>query len=464
MLGALVMALAFHALALRPERLARHPWAFGFLVATLPWLHQKFLPVWFAVVATALWVMWRRGATADGLGTTGRVLAWLRPHRRWLVAFLLPQALGLYLTALYNFAITGSVRPDALFLAWGPGGVTSARVGQGLLGIVLDARYGILPYVPILVLAVAGLALGGARRFAVVLPAAAVYYLTVASADNWAGAVCNLGRYFMPVAPLAVALVAVALHRVDGRRGALALAAILSAWSALFAWALWNDPHAANDSALLLARSTFADGNQYIPNLKIARWADGAPGLWARIGLWAVMIGVASAWWRRSAMAQEGPAEARSAVGSSPAAALAGTVVLILAFAFTLEQWPAWRDAPSFGRSLPLGADGRAFAEGEVVVRPDELIVGPGEASLLVRTPAERSSLPLTVGGEGALRADGLRPFVLRSTGARVDLPLRPYHVVRGRDGSQVFFSRARVGVEGQAVLRPDSPATNAAP
>ena len=90
-------------------------------------------------------------------------------HWRWLVAFLLPQAVGLYLTALYNFAITGSVRPDALFLAWGPGGVTTARVGQGLLGILLDARYGILPYVPLLVLAVAGLVLGGARRFAVVL-------------------------------------------------------------------------------------------------------------------------------------------------------------------------------------------------------------------------------------------------------------------------------------------------------
>ncbi len=129
------------------------------------------------------------------------------------MGFLAPQAVGLYLTALYNFAITGSVRPDALFLAWGPGGVTTARMGQGLLGILLDARYGILPYVPLLVLAAAGLLLGGARRFALVLPAAAVYYLTVASADNWAGAVCNLGRYFMPVAPLAIALVAVALDR-----------------------------------------------------------------------------------------------------------------------------------------------------------------------------------------------------------------------------------------------------------
>ena len=138
---------------------------------------------------------------------------------RWAVGLVVPTLVGLYLTALYNFAITGSVRPDALFLAWGPGGVTSARVGQGVLGLLLDARYGILPYVPILLLAAGGLALGGARRFAVVMPAAAVYYLTVASADNWAGAVCNLGRYFMPVAPLAVALVGIAIDRALSSRG-----------------------------------------------------------------------------------------------------------------------------------------------------------------------------------------------------------------------------------------------------
>ena len=61
------------------------------------------------------------------------------------MALIAPQALGAFLTALYNFAITGSARPDALFLAWGPAGVTTARLGQGLLGLALDARYGIVP-------------------------------------------------------------------------------------------------------------------------------------------------------------------------------------------------------------------------------------------------------------------------------------------------------------------------------
>ena len=458
--GALVMASAFWVLGPRPDRLARHPWLFGTLLAALPWLHQKFLPVWLALVATGLWVMWRREGLEESTARRRghpEVAAWLRAHRRWLVAFLLPQAVGLYLTALYNFAITGSVRPDALFLAWGPGGVTSARVGQGLLGILLDARYGILPYVPLLVLGPAGLLLGGGRRFGVVLPAAAVYYLTVASADNWAGAVCNLGRYFVPVAPLAVALVAVALGRASRRRGALALAAILAAWSALFAYALWTDPHAANDSSLLLAKSTYADGNQYIPNLKIRTWAEGASGLWARVGAWLVWIGVAAAWWRRVAAAHDGgERERRGTPGRSPHAALAGTFAVLLTFAFALERWPAWRESPSHLDSLVIGTRGRVFARGVVLVRPDELVVGPGKAVLVVRTPGMVSSLPVTAGGEGVMRASGLRPFLLRPSGARLHVPLRPYHVVRGRDGRQVVFARTELSVEGQAVLRPD--------
>src|SRR6185295_1860747 len=123
-------------------------------------------------------------------------------------------------------------------------------------------------------------------RFALVLPAAVVYYVTVASADNWAGAVSNLGRYFMPLAPLAVALVAIALDRIGEKRGALALALVLAALSIVFAAALWDDPHAANDSAVLLAKSTFADGNQYVPNLHVREWSESAPGLWARVAVW----------------------------------------------------------------------------------------------------------------------------------------------------------------------------------
>jgi hypothetical protein len=452
--GALVLAVAFHALALDTERLRRHPWLYGWMLATLPWLHQKFLPVWLALVATALWVIWRRRRVTPS-ASAGKSHQEVGP---WVARFLVPQVLSLYLTALYNFAITGSVRPDALFLAWGPGGVTSARVGQGILGLLLDARYGILPYVPLLVLAGAGLAVGGGRRFATVLPAAAVYYLTVASADNWAGAVCNLGRYFMPLAPLGIVLVAVALDRVPARRGALALTLILAGWSVVFAVALWRDPHAANDSAVLLAKSTYADGNQYIPNLHLRTWARAAPGLWARVGAWLVVVGVTAVWWRRAAAAAVGRApRGRERVGASPVATLLGTALVLLALAFTLEQWPAWRKEPFFGGSLALGSESRLWARGEVLVRPEEVIAGPGDVTLVLRSPARRPTLPLTVGGDGVLRVDGMRPLVLRSTGARIDVPLRPYHVVSGPDGQQAAFARVDLAVEGQAVLRPAS-------
>jgi hypothetical protein len=375
-----------------------------------------------------------------------------------------PTALGLYLTALYNFAITGSVRPDALFLAWGPGGVTSARVGQGVLGLLLDARYGIVPYVPILALAAAGLVLGGARRFAVLMPAAAVYYLTVASADNWAGAVCNLGRYVMPVAPLAVALVGLAIDRVP-RRGVVALVLILAAWTGLFALALWQDPHAANDSALLLARSSYADGHQYLPNLFIRRWSDAAPGLAARIVAWLAVLG-AVAWWLRRVAVSARPG--LRPLGVSPLRTLAAVAGIVLAAGLLLEQWPGKRKGPVFPEAIPIAAAGPGetpagtpaappvvFVSGAASVREDEAILGPGAVELRLRATGPTPSLRVTVGGQGGvLRAAGLPPILLRPTGALLELPFVPYHEVRGTDGRRVAWFRASLGLDGEAVVR----------
>ena len=206
--GALVLAVLFRVLFFRDSLSARAAFGAGLLLASLPWLHQKFLPVWGVLAATALLQAWRR-----------------RAPRSELLALALPQVVSLYLTALYNFGIAGSVRPDALFLAWGPAGVTTARLGQGLLGLWLDARYGLLPYAPAFALAGAGLVAQGEgpMRLRRALPAAVVYYLTVAAADNWAGAICNLGRYLMPILPLVVAFVGVTLARVSSRRGVWAV-------------------------------------------------------------------------------------------------------------------------------------------------------------------------------------------------------------------------------------------------
>ena len=49
MLGALVMTAALRALLFGRPATARSALALGLALASLPWLHQKFLPVWLAL-------------------------------------------------------------------------------------------------------------------------------------------------------------------------------------------------------------------------------------------------------------------------------------------------------------------------------------------------------------------------------------------------------------------------------
>jgi hypothetical protein len=103
---------------------------------------------------------------------------------------------------------------------------------------------------------------------------------------------------------------------------------------------------------------------------------------------------------------------------------------------------------------MTVGPDTITFLTGAVRVREDEGILGPGTVNVLVRAPTPATSLRATLGGAGIVRAPGLPPLVLRPTGGLVDLPLVPYHEVRGRDDRAAAFTRSTLGVEGQAVLR----------
>jgi hypothetical protein len=420
MLGALVMTAALRALLFGRPATARSALALGLGLATLPWLHQKFLPVWLAL---ALWAL-------------VRAVAELVPFRT-VLALALPQALSLYLTALYNFAITGSVRPDALFLAWGPGGVSSARVGQGLFGLALDARFGLVPYVPFLLLGVAGLALPSGRRLRAALPVAAIYYLTVASADNWSGAVCNLGRYIMPVVPLLLAAAAAALSRHPRRPGVWLVAGALAAWSALVARLLWQDAHAANDCALLLARGAIADGNAYVPNLFIRTWADAAPGLGARLAAWVALGALLAVFLRR---AQAGR------VGASAPRALAGLAAVGLLTAVVLERWPATRTRAQWPDAVALPDGSTVFFEGDVRAEGDGMRALSGTVDLLVRSAA-RESVTIVADGEGELRIGDDAPVVLAGRPLTVRVPLARVATLTGRRGATEALSRQVVRV-----------------
>jgi hypothetical protein len=256
----------------------------------------------------------------------------------------------------------------------------------------------------------------------------------------------------------------------------VALVLMLAAWTGLFAVALWRDPHAANDSALLLAKSAYADGHQYLPDLFIRRFTDGAPGLWARVVVWLAGLG-AVAWWLTHVAASmqlgrggrgNSPIATMPRRGGSPIATLATVAGLVLAAGLFLERWPGKRMAPAFPEAMVIAATDThvapattpaappvLFVSGAASVREDEAILGPGPVELLLRAPYPASSLRVTVGGQGGvLRATGLAPLVLRPTGGLLDLPLAPYPEVRGRDGRRVAWSRTSLTLEGEAVLR----------
>ena len=113
MLGALFLAVALRAILLRPWDGAAHG-ARARPPARLPALAPPEVPARVGGARASMAVV----RAVDALVTL-----------RTLMALLVPQVVSLYLIALYNFGITGSVRPDALFLAWGP-----ARRQLGALG------------------------------------------------------------------------------------------------------------------------------------------------------------------------------------------------------------------------------------------------------------------------------------------------------------------------------------------
>lgn len=406
--AALLFVLVLERLLLGTRWDARAGWVLGLLVAALPWLHQKYLPL---AVALAAWAFMR-------------LVGQLAPGRA-LVALLTPLTVSFALFALYNFALTGSLRPDALFRVLGREGVGWATLPQGLLGLALDARYGLLPYVPLLAVGLIGLAWPSARARALraALPAAAVYYLTVASAENWTGSISNLGRFVLPLVPLLAAglvlVLADVVPRVEGR----VWLGVLAAWSAGLALALWRDPRAANDCAELLATFRFADGHVYLPNLLLPAWSAAAPGLGARLAvavLLLVLLGVAL-----RGVAQRG-------TGGSATPALASLLLALLAGATLLERWPGGRRTPLFRDSLRLPGGVTLVVSGAGQVAPDGgLQVDAGDLRVLVRSPTPRQ----------ALLAEWRAP-----SGAtrRVRLGLEPLADLTGRRGNREVLALAR--------------------
>ena len=209
-----------------------------------------------------------------------------------------------------------------------------------------------------------------------------------------------------------------------------AVALTLAGWTAVVSWLLWHDPHAANDSAQLLARSTFADGNVYVPNLFLRAWADAAPGLWARVLAWVALAGLL-AWW--SAGAADGRA------GGSPLRSLAVGAAVLLMLAFGLERWPAVRRAPAFPDA--------------VEVRPGVTAFLSRDLDLVVRAREPLSAVRVRASGRGAVKVSGQPPMVLSDAAREIDVPILPLAHLTGRRGVEEWLYRQRIAVEGAVTI-----------
>jgi hypothetical protein len=193
---------------------------------------------------------------------------------------------------------------------------------------------------------------------------------------------------------------------------------------------LWRDPHAANDCAQLLAKSAFADGNVYVPNLFLRAWANAAPGLWARVLAWVALAGLLG-WW--SARAADGRA------GGSPLRSLAVGAAVLLMLAFGLERWPGTRRAPAFPEA--------------VEVRPGVTAFLSRDLDLVVRAREPLSVVRVRASGRGAVKISGQPPVVLADAQREIDVPLLPLAQLTGRRGVAEWLYRQRIAVEGEVAI-----------
>lgn len=204
MLTALLVFVAFYALALNGSRYSNVVWgAIGLLNGFLLLVHIRNIAIVGALGVLAIVKLWRQG----------------RVH-----------ALGIYIAA---FAVPAIARTILIYHMWGtwlttplaqPGGfphAASLRVaGYRLAAMFFDQEYGLLPYGPIFVLAIAGLVWlrRDHRRLVLQICFVAGAYLVSltlpeTNAIGWTGGWSPPARFLVPIVPLLAIGMATGLRR-----------------------------------------------------------------------------------------------------------------------------------------------------------------------------------------------------------------------------------------------------------
>ncbi len=192
----------------------------GLVLATLPWIHLKFLPL---MIAAAIVFIARSGRRLRSLVLVGPIavsgLLWLGVTYSMygLLNPLAPYMTGG--TASGGQAVThanGALGVSVGILAFGAW-TLAGNIPQGVLGLLLDQEYGLLILSPAFVLVVPGLYVGlkkpEERGLVVTLALLSlILVLTVASFEMWWGGASAPARFLVPIVPLVAPMSAIALR------------------------------------------------------------------------------------------------------------------------------------------------------------------------------------------------------------------------------------------------------------
>lgn len=213
------LALALGVRLLTSDAVApRRAVAGALLACALPWLHVKMV----------------LGAVALG------AIALARLDRAARTAFWTTAGLGAAGFLAYYQSVFGSPSPLAIY-GGVPADVARSAPLQALIGLFLDRSFGLLPYAPVFLFALAGIpALSGKPR-AESGPLLAAAFAVLAPClfwRMWWGGQCPPARFLVPLVPFLAALLALG---VAGRPRALRAASVLLAvgWG-LGLYAVWR--------------------------------------------------------------------------------------------------------------------------------------------------------------------------------------------------------------------------------
>lgn len=203
----------------------RRALAFGLACGFLPWLHIRFALLSIVLLAYAM------------LPRSGD---W-RQRRMFLAGYAALVAL----MCIYAYRLTGSAMPTAMFSAEGTADPFDASVIPiFFVGYMVDRIWGILPHVPVYLLAFLGLGpLWRANRAHALLFAAAWLSLAIpSSAHSLNAAGATPGRHLVAVMPLAAWPLALALRQFWGSRIVRAsfIALMLLSLQAAFVYNWWH--------------------------------------------------------------------------------------------------------------------------------------------------------------------------------------------------------------------------------